>query len=59
MAQADPAKLYMIERVTVRKFDKTLEDNPEEPYEVIERETKTEITVADALAMGWTPKDST
>lgn len=59
MSQSDPAKLYMIERVTVRKFDKTLEDNPQEPYEVIERESKTEISVFDAMALGWTPKDST
>ncbi len=57
MSDKDEAKLKLVERVTVRKFDKTLEDDPKEPCEEITQETVTEISMADAMLLGWTPKE--
>jgi len=49
-------KVVMIEKVTVAKFDKTLEDDPKEPAETVVQETRTEIDLADAVRMGFIPK---
>lgn len=49
-------KVIMREKVTVAKFDKTLEDDPKTPYEVTVQESATEVTLAEAMAMGFVPK---
>lgn len=49
-------KVVMIERVAVAKFDHTLEDKPTVPVDVVVQETRTEVSLGDALLMGWTPK---
>ena len=54
MEEHHPVK--MIERVTVAKFDKTLEDNPTEPVQVITQETITEISEMEAMLLGWQPR---
>lgn len=46
----------MIERVTVAKFDHTLEDHPTVPVETIVQETVTEVSLMDAMLMGYVPK---
>lgn len=53
----DPTKVVMVERVAVAKFDHTYEDKPTVPVDVVIQETRTEVSLTDALAMGWTPKD--
>jgi len=49
-------KIKMIERVRVAKFDHTHIDNPTEPFDVVVQETITEVSVGEAMLMGWTPK---
>ena len=53
----EQSKVVMIERVAVAKFDHTLEDKPTEPVDVVIQETRTEVSLVDALLMGWVPKD--
>jgi len=52
------SKVVMIERVSVAKFDKTFEDDPKEPIDVVVQETRTEVSLADAILMGWQPKEA-
>lgn len=54
----EQGSVKMIERVTVRKFDKEKEDNPTVPFEVVTQETVTNVSPEEALLMGWVPKDS-
>jgi hypothetical protein len=51
-------KIKMVERVTVAKFDKTVEDDPLEPVAVVTQETITDVSVVDAMLFGWVPKDA-
>jgi hypothetical protein len=52
----ESSKVKMVEKVTVMKFDKTHEDNPTEPCEVICQETATEIDASEAALLGFKPK---
>jgi hypothetical protein len=52
----ESSKVKMIERVTVMKFDKTKEDDPQEPCEVICQETTTEVDAGEAALLGFKPK---
>jgi hypothetical protein len=52
----EKSKVRMIERVTVMKFDKTEEDNPTEPCEVVCQETATEVDASEAALFGFKPK---
>ena len=52
----ESSKVKMIERVTVMKFDKTSDDNPAEPCEVICQETATEVTEEEAALHGYKAK---
>lgn len=53
----ETSKVVMIERVAVAKFDHTHEDKPTEPIDTVIQETRTEVSLGDALLMGWVPKD--
>ena len=52
----EQSKVVMIERVAVAKFDHTHEDHPTVPVDTVIQETRTEVSLGDALLMGWTPK---
>jgi len=52
----EQGKVKMIERVTVMKFDKTDHDDPAEPIEVVQQESVTEISLAEAVLFGFVPK---
>ena len=53
----EQSKVVMIERVAVAKFDHTHEDHPTVPVDTVIQETRTEVSLVDAMLMGWTPKD--
>ena len=58
MGQQEQSKVVMIERVAVAKFDHTHEDKPTQPVDVVIQETRTEVSLTDALSMGWVPKET-
>ncbi len=51
------SRIQMRERVAVAKFDHTLEDHPTEPIDVVIQETVTEVSLTEAVLMGWKPKE--
>ncbi len=57
MVSEEQHKIKMVERVSVAKFDKTVEDDPVNPFVVVTQETITEVSLTDALILGWKPKD--
>jgi hypothetical protein len=52
----ESSRIKMIERVVVAKFDHTHEDCPTEPVDVIMQETVTEVSLTEAVLLGWQPQ---